>query len=220
MDSWSAAESGGLPVNNAPSEFEAWGKNPQYYIKVTKPTWCYFSLLQPDGRMTKQKFPYAGVTQKASIILSKAVNGKKKLGSFQDTEHIYISPVRQHRENSVFKQLQPGEYIVSLCPLKEGSTGVFCFEINFEDTLADDHDDKNFMSKLANTNIERLGNSSKVYSKLKTETSIEEIKELNEKKKIFMYQQFKTMLVRNDKLTSGADNEKKKKAMKDEDAYF
>jgi hypothetical protein len=219
MDGWTTHESGGLPVNNTQGEFDAWGKNPQYYLKISKATNVYFSLLQPDGRMTKQKFPYAGVTQKASLIISKA-QGKKKIKSFVDTEHIYISPVRQHRENSVFQQLMPGEYIISMCPLKEGSTGVFCLEVNLEDNFKDDnYTETDFLGKMANTFMERLDNP-KIFCKLKVETSVEEIKELNEKKKFFMYHQFQNMLIRNDTLTAGAAAAKNKKKKKEEDEYF
>jgi hypothetical protein len=217
MDNWTTSESGGLPINNSPSEFEAWGKNPQYYLKLTRATNIYISLLQPDGRMTKLKFPYAGVTQKASLIISKT-QGKKKIKSFTDAEHIYISPVRQHRENSVFQQLMPGEYIISCCPVKEGGTGIFCLEINIEDSFKDEnYNDNNFLTKMSNSSIERL--EGKVVCKLKVETSVEEIQELNEKKKIFMYQQFKNMLIRNDKLTAGGED-KKKMVKKEEEAYF
>jgi hypothetical protein len=219
MDNWTTNESGGLPVNNTQSEFDAWGKNPQYYLKVTKATNIYISLLQPDGRMTKQKFPYPGVTQKASIIISKA-QGKRRIKSFVDTEHIYISPVRQHRENSVFQQLMPGEYIISCCPLKAGSTGIFCLEINVEDSFKDDnYTETDFLAKMTNCFMERLDNP-KIFCKLKIETSVEEIKELNEKKKIFMYQQFKNMLIRNDTLTSTGNAEKQKKKKRQEEEYF
>lgn len=215
IDGWTSAESGGLPVKNTEPEFIAWAKNPQYYLKLNRDTSVYMALLQPDGRMTKSKFPYPETTKKACIIISKAL-GKKRLTSFTETEHTFISPVRQHRENSVFRTLSAGEYIVSLCPLSQGDVGVFCFELYVEDSFVDsNYDDTNFTKKFKNTYIERLGNS-KISAKLMKETSVEEIQELNEKKKIFMYQQFKTMLIRNDKLT----NQPKKKVKKEEEDYF
>jgi hypothetical protein len=215
IDGWTRSESGGLPVKNTEPEFIAWSKNPQYYLRLSKETTVYMALLQPDGRMTRAKFPYPETTKKACIILSKA-NGKNRLSSFTETEHVFISPVRQHRENSVFRNIPPGEYIVSLCCLNQGDTGVFCFELYIEDSFVDsNYDDTNFTKKLKNSYIERLGNSN-VLAKLMKETSVEEIQELNEKKKIFMYHQFKTMLTRNDKLTHQA----KKKAKKEEEDYF
>lgn len=215
IDEWSKEESGGLPVKNTQPEFVSWAKNPQYYLKLNKDTTIYLALLQPDGRMTKSKFPYPETTKKACIVISKAL-GKKKLNQFGETEPIFISPVRQHRENSVFRTLPAGEYIISLCCLVQGDTGVFCFEIYVEDSFVDsNYDETNFTKKFKNTFIERLGNSS-VKAKLMTETSVEEIQELNQKKKIFMYQQFKTMLTRNDKLT----HQLKKKAKKEEEDYF
>jgi hypothetical protein len=216
IDGWSSSESGGLPVKNTEPEFIAWAKNPQYYLKVNKDITLYMALLQPDGRMTRCKFPYPETTKKACIIISKAL-GKKRLTSFTETEHVFISPVRQHRENSVFRTLLPGEYIVSLCCLTQGDTGVFCFELYVEDSFVDSsYDDTNFTKKFKNTYIERLGNPN-VVAKLMKETSVEEIQELNEKKKIFMYQQFKTMLTRNDKLTSQPKN---KTTKKEEEDYF
>jgi hypothetical protein len=215
IDAWTSSESGGLPVKNTEPEFISWAKNPQYYLKLTKATSLYMALLQPDGRMTKSKFPYPETTKKACIIISKAL-GLKRLTSFTETEHIFISPVRMHRENSVFRTLEAGEYIVSLCPLSQGDQGVFCFELHVEDSFIDNnYDDNNFTKKFKNTYIERLGNPN-IKGKLMKETSIEEIQELNERKKIFMYQQFKTMLTRNDKLT----HQVKKKARKEEEDYF
>ncbi len=73
----------------------------------------------------------------------------------------------------------------------------------------------NFTKKIKNTYIERLGNPN-IIAKLMKETSVEEIQELNEKKKIFMYHQLKTMLTRNDKLSYQPKN----KAKKEEEDYF
>jgi hypothetical protein len=85
------------------------------------------------------------------------VNNKQKLETFEDKNLVEITAVKSYRENSIVKILNPGQYILSVCCLNEGDIGDFCLQFNFEDSFVDnDINDKNFLKKLKNMEIERL----------------------------------------------------------------
>jgi len=112
--------------------------------------------------MTKGKFPYAEVTRKCCIVLVKLLKpGKKKMTRFDDKAVLEISPVRAHRENSIFKSLPAGEYLIVPSVFKAGDVGRYTLEIHFPDVFTElDYSENNFWSKLKYTKVERLGKSS------------------------------------------------------------
>ena len=111
--------------------------------------------------MTKSKFPYANVTRKSCIVLVKlAKPGKKKMSRFDDKAIIEISPVRAHREVSVFKNLAKGEYLIIPSTFKAGDVGKFTLEVHFSDVFKkNDYSELVFWDLLSYTKIERLGKS-------------------------------------------------------------
>jgi len=156
-DKWTVEESGGIPINNKPEEMKSWAKNPQYYLKLEKETNIYISLMQKDGRLTNKKFPYADYTLKNCLIISNT-KGKNKLTTFDSSNAINISQIRQHRENSVYCVLSKGEYIISACTFKEGDVGEFGLEIHLEDSFIDTKNNStNFENSLKSSYLERLG---------------------------------------------------------------
>lgn len=160
-DKWTEEESGGLPINNTEQEFKSWANNPQYYINIKKSTVVFISLLQNDGRLTKSKFPFPEATRKACLIISK-VQGKNSLEAFDDKKTFLISPVRQHRENSLYTILPKGEYVISCCILKQGEIGSFCLQIYLEDNLLEKNKNTlNFFDKMEFTYVERLNDKNK-----------------------------------------------------------
>jgi hypothetical protein len=190
-DCWSASESGGLPINNTQEEFISWAKNPQYYLKLTKDSTVFISLLQKDGRMTKNRFPYAEYTNKACIVIA-SVNGKQKINRFDEINAIEITPIRQHRENSVYKDLPKGEYIIIPSIMQKGKTGEFALELYFPDVLKNikTEDDRELLTY---TKIEKLGSNFKSCRLIDDERA-DSIHQVNEMKKIFIYSHFQSIL--------------------------
>ena len=192
-DKWTTAESGGLPINNLPKEFISWVKNPQYYIKVEKNTTIFISLIQNDGRLTKDKFPYPSVTKKACIIVAKA-DKKKKLISYDKSEIKNVSSVRQHRENSLEMSFTKGEYIIVPSIFKEGDTGEFILQLYINDEFVDEnYNENNFIDKMKYTKIERLEPKHVVKKELIDEKKVS-FNHVFKRKKEFIYSQFKLLL--------------------------
>ena len=162
-DKWTINESGGIPILNKPNEALEFAKNPQYYISFSKKTNCYISLQQNDGRLTKEKFPYVNCTRKNCIIIFKA-NSKQRLEKYEGNRIYKVSSIKQHRENGLTHEFEKGEYIVVPAIYKSGETGDFVLDFYFEDEFLDNYNEKNFISKLKSTVIEKLGNKNKNFS--------------------------------------------------------
>jgi hypothetical protein len=229
-DSWTKQESGGIPVDDTKLDKTRWADNPQYYFSLERESTVLISLLQPDGRLNNTKFPYAETTRKSCLIISRC-KGKEKLKIFDNSNVVQISPIRQHRENSIYMKLEKGEYIISACTFKAGEVGPFCLEFYFEDSFIDsNYTESNFLSKFKNTKVERLDNTqTKVTASLKKETTVEDLQEVKEKKQRFIYNHFKNMLNHNIQIETDPnvrteESQKRKKAasqkkIKDEEDY-
>ena len=192
-DKWTTAESGGLPINNNPKEFSAWAKNPQYYLKIEKNMSIFINLIQNDGRLTKDKFPFSSITKKSCIIVAKA-SKKKKLISYDNSEIKNISSIRQHRENSMHFILSKGEYIIVPSIYKEGETGEFNFQIYLDDEFLDDnYNENNFLDKLKYSKIERLEPNFPIKKELIV-GNLKDFSEALQKKREFIYSKFKSII--------------------------
>jgi len=192
-DKWTTAESGGLPINNTPKEFVAWAKNPQYYLKIEKNTTIFISLIQNDGRLTKDKFPFPSITKKACIIVAKS-DKKKKLVSYDKSEIKNVSSVRQHRENSMQLLLPKGEYIIIPSIFKEGDTGEFNLQLYIDDEFVDEnYNENNFLDKMKYTKIERLEPKFNIKKEI-IEEELSDFSHVLKRKKEFIYSQFKSLI--------------------------
>lgn len=216
-DSWSKQQSGGIPIDDTKLDKTKWAQNPQYYFAIERESTVLISLLQPDGRLNNSKFPYAETTRKSCLIISRC-NAKEKLKIFDNANVIQISPIRQHRENSIYMKLEKGEYIISACIFKAGELGPFSLEFYFEDSFIDsNYNDSNFLTKLKYTKISRLDDpENKVTSCLKKETTVEDLEVVKEKKQRFIYNHFKNMLNHNIQIETDPnvrtqDSQKRKK---------
>lgn len=166
LDEWNTSSFGGIPINNTKEEYMNWAKNPQYYLKLNKTSTIYFSLQQPDGRMYYDSFPYKQYTRKCCLIIMRA-QSDKALNIFDANNIVEISPIRMHRENSFFKTLEEGEYIVVPSIMLEKSNnigGKFWLNFYIEDEIYDDkyyihaNGDKgdNILECLSNFTIKKL----------------------------------------------------------------
>ena len=57
-DKWTKNNSGGLPIGNTEREFGDFFLNPQYYFEIKKPGKVIICLLQNDGRLYGEKYPF------------------------------------------------------------------------------------------------------------------------------------------------------------------
>lgn len=155
-DAWTSSESGGLPLDNIEKDKKAFAKNPQYYIKIKEATTIQITLLQTDGRIRSENFPYTDHFIKSCLVLT-PVKSKQSLESFENNNEVEITLVNSYRENTIIKNLKPGQYVLSACCLYEGISGYFCLQFNFEDRFIDCNVNKmKILSKLKNVYIERL----------------------------------------------------------------
>jgi Ca2+-binding EF-hand superfamily protein len=198
-DKWTVEQSGGIPINNTNKELNSFAKNPQFYLRLEKDCTVNFALMQNDGRMTKSKFPYSEYTKKACLIIAKT-NSKERMNVFNNDMMVEISPVRQHREISIQKNMAKGEYLIIPSIFKEGECGDFCLEVYFPDEIRNfTSNDKNtlrdhFNDKLTFNQIEKLGNI-KAKCEIIVDDHPDQTKSVNEMKRGFIYSQFQNMLI-------------------------
>ena len=106
---------GGIPIYNTENNVLSWAKNPQYYLFLEDDTEVYFNLNQPDARFSTSKFPFKNYIVGSCLIII-GVKNKAPILSYNEVKNIiYISPVRQHKDNSVKINLKSGSYIISCC---------------------------------------------------------------------------------------------------------
>ena len=116
-DLWSRASDtcGGIPIYSTDDNDKNWGKNPQYYLKLDEKSSVYLNLKQPDPRYSNSIFPYKHVVVGSCIMVLK-IKMKGPISNYKEVdEKIYISPIRQHKDNPVLMALEKGEYIISCC---------------------------------------------------------------------------------------------------------
>jgi len=209
FDKWTVEQSGGLPINNTEREFKAFAKNPQYYLNLKKDVGVFISLLQKDGRLTKSKFPFPEITRKACIIIMRANNGKQRLDTFDNDLTVEITPIRQHREISIYKYLTAGEYIIIPSVMKEGETGEFCLELYLPDKIDEKakKNSKNILDKLSINKIEKLGQPAEC--QLITVNRADQLDQLKKMKEQFIYSQLLHILKDSDEADYDKTNAKK-----------
>ena len=117
--------------------------------------------MQNDPRLNQQSgniFPYIRNLRRTSIIVLKTSKGKERLNEYKEEDLIIASPVRLHRDNSVHRALQPGEYIVIPTNCDRGKSGNFRLTFYAFDTLSESDGVVNFMSKLKKVYVCKLPN--------------------------------------------------------------
>ena len=215
---WTYNETGGLPINNKPSEFLDFYKNPQYFFSLENDGKIYISLLQKDGRLSGGKFPFANVVKKVCLLLFKT-KGKQRINDFNKI--IDKTLIVQRRDLTMEKELSRGEYVIIPSTFQKGDLGEFCIEVYFEDKLMKSKKDEKFsFDRLSNFKMEKLGGEPAKYE-LISETIASEAKSVRDNKKDFIFAQFKNCLQINDDTdyTYGRSSSKSESAGEFEDDY-
>ena len=192
-DHWSDVLPTALPWESEPDFFN----NPQYYINIKEKTKLFINIAQQDPRIIRQRgnyFPFERFVRKNCLVIAKASNGKSRLTQYKEEDIIMISPVRQHKDNSLHRLLQPGEYILIPCNCTRGKGGNFRLSIYVEDKIDESKGVINFMNRLKKVYVCKLPNEkdkddiniNPVLIREYSKTEIE--KEKDEKKNILAYQ--------------------------------
>ena len=192
-DHWSDVLPSALPWESEPDFFN----NPQYYINIKEKTKLFIDIAQQDPRIIRQSgnyFPFERFIRKNCLVIIKASNGKSRLTQYKEEDIIMVSPVRQHKDNSLHRPLQPGEYILIPCNCTKGKGGNFRLSIYVEDKIDESKGVINFMNRLKKVYVCKLPNEkdkddiniNPVLIREYSKTEIE--KEKDEKKNILVYQ--------------------------------
>ena len=192
-DHWSDVLPTALPWESEPDFFN----NPQYYIHIKEKTKLFINIAQQDPRIIRQRgnyFPFERFVRKNCLVIAKVSNGKSRLTQYKEEDIIMISPVRQHKDNSLHCPLQPGEYILIPCNCTRGKGGNFRLSIYVEDKIDESKGVINFMNRLKKVYVCKLPNEkdkddiniNPVLIREYSKTEIE--KEKDEKKNILVYQ--------------------------------
>lgn len=189
---WTKTESGGLPINNTKKEYEDFANNPQYYLEKENDGTVFISLLQNDGRLTGTKFPFPNAVRKACLLVFKTKN-KQRVTDLSGL--IDKTLIVQRRDLNLELNLPRGEYIIMPSTLKKGEVGDFVIEVYLEDKIISKgrKGEPFSFDRLKNTNMEKLGGEPAEVELIQNDRA-EEINNVLEYKKEFMFAQFQNCL--------------------------
>ena len=189
-DKWTKNNSGGLPLQNTEQQLRDFFLNPQYYFEIKKPGKVIICLLQNDGRLYGDKFPFQKYVKKVCLLLFKTKN-EKPLNNF-DT-HLDQTVIAQRREICLELNLPAGKYIAipSLKDKKDYTN--FYLEFYFEDELLYNTKNNKFdFKQLKYTNIKKFGDDAKC--ELINEYIASEVKMASKNKLDFIISEFQYSL--------------------------
>ena len=191
-DKWTKNNSGGLPLGNTEREFKDFFKNPQYYFEIKKPGKVIICLLQNDGRLYGERFPFQKYVKKVCLILFKT-NKESPIDSFDD--HVDQTVISQRREICLELNLQAGKYIAIPSLKDKNDYTSFNLEFYFEDELLYNTKNNEFdFKQLKYTKIKKLGDNPKC--ELINEYIASEVKMASKNKLDFIISEFQYSLKR------------------------
>ena len=189
-DKWDAKNSGGLPLHNTNEELHDFFLNPQYFFEIKKPGKVIICLLQNDGRLYGDKFPFQKYVKKVCLIVFKA-RSERPIDNFND--HIDQTVIAQRREICLELNLQAGKYIAIPSLKDKGDYTSFKLEFYFEDELLYNTKNNKFdFKQLKNTNIKKFGDNPQC--ELINEYIASEVKMASQNKLDFIISEFQYSL--------------------------
>ena len=155
FDEWTKKNSGGLPISNTEQAFRDFFLNPQYFFEIKKPGKVIICLLQNDGRLYGEKFPFQKYVKKVCLLVFKTKN-ESKIEDFDG--HVDQTVIAQRREICLELNLQAGKYIAIPSLKDKRDYTSFNLEFYFEDVLLSNTINNEFNFKqLKYTKIKKLG---------------------------------------------------------------
>ena len=204
-DKWTKNNSGGLPIGNTEREFRSFFLNPQYYFEIKKPGKVIICLLQNDGRLYGEKYPFQKYVKKVCLILFKTMNDSP-IDNFDN--HVDQTVIAQRREISLELNLQAGKYIAIPSLKDKNDYTSFNLEFYFEDELL--YNTKNDLfdfKQLKYTKIKKLGDNPKC--ELINEYIASEVKMASKNKLDFIISEFQYSLKREEENKKNEEKFKK-----------
>ena len=135
LSEWNEKTSGGTPYSSDPRLMTAYMKNPQFIVKITKPTHIFMSLGQEDGRIKSRgeiPFPYNGLIHPLSLCVFKLEANEDRLEAFDGGRLINPPFIKNYRDVQVDIMLNEGKYAVVPSTKNEGLFGNFFLSIYFD----------------------------------------------------------------------------------------
>ena len=205
-DEWTKENSGGLPLHSTKQEFADFFTNPQYYFNLKKKGKIIICLLQNDGRLYGEKFPFKKNIKKVCLLVFKTKNDSK-INDFD--LHVDRTLVGQRREICLELNLQAGKYVaIPSLKDKEDYTS-FNLEFYFEDILLSNTINNEFdFRQLKYTNIKKLGGD-KPKCELINEYIASEVKMASKNKLDFIISEFQYSLKREEENKKNDENANK-----------
>ena len=204
-DKWTKNSSGGLPIGNTEREFRDFFLNPQYFFEIKKPGKVIICLLQNDGRLYGEKYPFQKYVKKVCLIVFKA-NNESPIDSFDN--HIDQTVIAQRREICLELNLQAGKYIAIPSLKDKNDYTSFNLEFYFEDELLYNTKNNQFdFKQLKYTKIKKLGDNPKC--ELINEYIASEVQMASKNKLDFIISEFQYSLKREEENKKNEEKIKK-----------
>ena len=204
---WTSKETGGLPVNA--KQEKTFYNNPQYYMERKVDGMVTISLLQNDGRLNGEKFPFPKTINKVCLLIFKTQQKKR----VTNLNNLLEKTLIVNRRDSILElNLNKGAYIIIPSTFDYGKTGDYCLEFHFEDKLfpGNEIEGINKINCIKNTVIEKLGGENARWEILSEFIASKTNKEKTNKEQ-FIIQKFKDIIKDEDDYEYGNNRNKKKK---------
>lgn len=189
-------ESGGLPISGTVAEFRSFPNNPQYYLKLNDKKKVFINLLQNDGRINGESFPFSNSNKKICLLVCKTDN-EKRINDCNDI--LDKTSISQRRDIGLDIELDAGEYVIMPCTMKAEFEGEYHLEIFVEDSFKYDYNDNDIEGQieLEHTLFKKLGGDSCKYEII-SEGRYNQIHKAEDRKINFMLAQFKNCIADDD----------------------
>ena len=167
------------------------------------------SLLQNDGRLNGEKFPFPKTINKVCLLIFKTQQKKR----VTNLNNLLEKTLIVNRRDSILElNLNKGAYIIIPSTFDYGKTGDYCLEFHFEDKLfpGNEIEGINKINCIKNTVIEKLGGENARWEILSEFIASKTNKEKTNKEQ-FIIQKFKDIIKDEDDYEYGNNRNKKKK---------
>ena len=166
------------------------------------------SLLQNDGRLNGEKFPFPKTINKVCLLIFKTQQ-KRRVTSLNNL--LEKTLIVNRRDSILELDLKKGNYVIIPSTYDNGKTGDYCLEFHFEDKLLEGSEIEgvNKINCLKNTVIEKLNGENARWEIISEFIASKSKKETTNKEQ-FIIQKFKDIIKDDDDYEYGSNNNKKR----------
>ena len=165
------------------------------------------SLLQNDGRLNGEKFPFPKTINKVCLLIFST----QQKSRIKNLNYLLEKTLIVNRRDSILElYLQKGAYIIIPSTFEYGKLGDYCLEFHFEDkVIGSEIEGSNKINCLQNTKIEKLGGEYCRWEII-SEFIPSKAKQTGTNKDQFIIQKFKDIIKDDDDYEYGNRNNKKR----------